>query len=387
MTTPENAAPSPDNTWPSCRKDAAAARDAGAHPTPTCMATCSAAGSWPRSTSPARCRPPAAPTAASPPSRSTPSCSRTRCSSATCCRSTPISSRSGNTSITVYVEVYAERNRLQADTVKVTEATLTYVATGDDRKPRQLPPLESLISQLTRLHGRSSAASSCSRRAQLAALAGCAPLARAAAPARARQPIRSAWASRPARRCPTPSSCGRASWPIRSTPPPPPPVALDGALGSGARRGASRRIAAKGSASAVPALAHSVHVDATGLRAGALVLVPLHAGRRGQPGRAHAHRAGARRACRRMLKLAVASCQHWEFGSYAAHRHIAAAAPDLVAFLGDYIYEWGPYQLQPSGARDARQRDRSRWPSTARATRSTRATRTCRRRTTPRPGS
>lgn len=52
----------------------------------------------------------------------------------------------GNTSITVYVEVYAERNRLQADVVKVTEATLTYVATGPDRKPRQLPPLESLIS-------------------------------------------------------------------------------------------------------------------------------------------------------------------------------------------------------------------------------------------------
>ena len=52
----------------------------------------------------------------------------------------------GNTSITVSVEVYAERNRLQTDVVKVTEATLTYVATGPDRKPRQLPPLESLIS-------------------------------------------------------------------------------------------------------------------------------------------------------------------------------------------------------------------------------------------------
>jgi acyl-CoA thioesterase YciA len=51
----------------------------------------------------------------------------------------------GNTSITVNVEVYAERNRLQASTVKVTEATLTYVATGDDRKPRQLPPLASLL--------------------------------------------------------------------------------------------------------------------------------------------------------------------------------------------------------------------------------------------------
>jgi acyl-CoA thioesterase YciA len=51
----------------------------------------------------------------------------------------------GNTSVTVYVEVYAERNRLQADTVKVTEATLTYVATGPDRKPRQLPPLDTLL--------------------------------------------------------------------------------------------------------------------------------------------------------------------------------------------------------------------------------------------------
>ena len=47
----------------------------------------------------------------------------------------------GTTSITVNVEVFAERNRLQADTVKVTEATLTYVATGADRKPRALPML------------------------------------------------------------------------------------------------------------------------------------------------------------------------------------------------------------------------------------------------------
>ena len=47
----------------------------------------------------------------------------------------------GTTSITVNVEVFAERNRLQADTVKVTEATLTYVATDADRKPRALPAL------------------------------------------------------------------------------------------------------------------------------------------------------------------------------------------------------------------------------------------------------
>jgi len=49
--------------------------------------------------------------------------------------------KTGNTSITVNVEVYAERNRLQAEIVKVTEATLTYVATGDDRRPRTLPAL------------------------------------------------------------------------------------------------------------------------------------------------------------------------------------------------------------------------------------------------------
>ncbi|MBV8665616.1 MAG: acyl-CoA thioesterase [Burkholderiaceae bacterium] len=50
----------------------------------------------------------------------------------------------GNTSITVYVEVFAERNRLQAETVKVTEATLTYVATGEDRRPRPLPAVASV---------------------------------------------------------------------------------------------------------------------------------------------------------------------------------------------------------------------------------------------------
>ena len=47
----------------------------------------------------------------------------------------------GRTSITISVEVYAERNRLQTETVKVTEATLTYVATDEDRKPRLIPDL------------------------------------------------------------------------------------------------------------------------------------------------------------------------------------------------------------------------------------------------------
>jgi acyl-CoA thioesterase YciA len=47
----------------------------------------------------------------------------------------------GNTSITVNVEVYAERNRLPVEIVKVTEATLTYVATDENRQRRPIPPL------------------------------------------------------------------------------------------------------------------------------------------------------------------------------------------------------------------------------------------------------
>ena len=41
----------------------------------------------------------------------------------------------GNTSITVDVEVFAKRKRFK-DVVKVTEATLVYVAIDEDRKPR-----------------------------------------------------------------------------------------------------------------------------------------------------------------------------------------------------------------------------------------------------------
>jgi acyl-CoA thioesterase YciA len=48
--------------------------------------------------------------------------------------------RIGRTSITVHVEVYAERNPAKLEVVKVTEASLTYVAIDDEGKPRPLPP-------------------------------------------------------------------------------------------------------------------------------------------------------------------------------------------------------------------------------------------------------
>lgn len=41
----------------------------------------------------------------------------------------------GRTSITVNVEVYAQRNPVKEECVKVTEATLTYVAVDKERRP------------------------------------------------------------------------------------------------------------------------------------------------------------------------------------------------------------------------------------------------------------
>jgi len=50
--------------------------------------------------------------------------------------------RIGRTSVTVDVEVYAERFHTQGQFVKVTQATLTYVAIDDHGRPRELPKNE-----------------------------------------------------------------------------------------------------------------------------------------------------------------------------------------------------------------------------------------------------
>lgn len=104
-----------------------------------------------------------------------------------------------------------------------------------------------------------------------------------------------------------------------------------------------RRIAAKGKATALPELAHSVHVDVGGLRPDRWYWYRFMLGDAvSAVGRTRT--APAADAMPASLRCAVASCQHWEFGEYAAHRHIVSESPDLVAFLGDYIYEWGPYE-------------------------------------------
>jgi acyl-CoA thioesterase YciA len=47
--------------------------------------------------------------------------------------------RIGRTSLTIRVEVYAERNPAEIEVVKVTEAVLTYVAIDTNGNPRDVP--------------------------------------------------------------------------------------------------------------------------------------------------------------------------------------------------------------------------------------------------------
>ena len=46
--------------------------------------------------------------------------------------------RVGRTSVTVKVEVFAERFRSQGNYIKVTEASVTYVAIDDQGRPREI---------------------------------------------------------------------------------------------------------------------------------------------------------------------------------------------------------------------------------------------------------
>ena len=67
------------------------------------------------------------------------SSSSSRCGWATSCRFYPKLMRIGRTSITVKVEVYAERFGSQGQYIKVTEASLTYVAIDEAGQPREVP--------------------------------------------------------------------------------------------------------------------------------------------------------------------------------------------------------------------------------------------------------
>lgn len=99
------------------------------------------------------------------------------------------------------------------------------------------------------------------------------------------------------------------------------------------------RIVRQGETLALPQLGHSVHVEADGLQPNRSWYYRFHSGDATSPtGRTRTLPAADARADR--LRVAYASCQRWEHGRYAAWRHMREDAPDLVLFLGDYIYEY-----------------------------------------------
>jgi len=126
-----------------------------------------------------------------------------------------------------------------------------------------------------------------------------------------------------------------------------------------------KRVVAAGTVAAEAAWAHSARVEVLGLEADRWYWYRFMARDAVSP-------VGRTRTAPRLdsdpgrLRFAFASCQQYEQGYYGAHRQIAADAPDLVAFLGDYIYEssWGvnhvrhhdvpePYDLEGYRARYA----------------------------------
>jgi len=101
---------------------------------------------------------------------------------------------------------------------------------------------------------------------------------------------------------------------------------------------AGRQAVQRGQVTTDAARAHSVHVDARGLRPDRFYWYRFSCGDALSPvGRTRTAPAADAPVAR--LRLALASCQHYEQGYYPAHREIARQDLDFVLFVGDYIYE------------------------------------------------
>ncbi|WP_428421758.1 alkaline phosphatase D family protein [Methylibium sp.] len=118
-----------------------------------------------------------------------------------------------------------------------------------------------------------------------------------------------------------------------------------------------------GVAWARPEHAHSVHVDVDGLPSDRRYFYRFHAGEATSPvGRTRT--APAPDAVVNRLRIALASCQHYEQGEFTLHREIASRDLDFVLFVGDYVYESSnarlrvrPHEaLQPTTLEGFRQR-------------------------------
>jgi alkaline phosphatase D len=114
---------------------------------------------------------------------------------------------------------------------------------------------------------------------------------------------------------------------------------------------AMKSVVSSGTTTAEPQWAHSVHVDVQGLEPERWYWYRFSAAGEASPvGRTRT--APPADAADARLRFAFASCQHYEQGYFAAYRHIVADDPDLIVFLGDYIYEssWGKEHVRSHGS-------------------------------------
>lgn len=96
-----------------------------------------------------------------------------------------------------------------------------------------------------------------------------------------------------------------------------------------------RRIVRTGTALASTGRGHAVHVAPRGLRPGRPYHYRFHIGEAvSRTGQTATIDPGTQQ-----LRIALASCQHWEQGWFSAYRDMVAAMPDAVLHVGDYIYE------------------------------------------------
>lgn len=133
-----------------------------------------------------------------------------------------------------------------------------------------------------------------------------------------------------------PAAAGVVLWTRLSGPDLPPQVEVAWEL---AHDEGFTRIAARGREVALAEDAHTVHAEPQGLEPGRGYWYRFTAlGQQSAAGRTRTAPAPGAEVAR--LDFAIASCQRWDHGHWAAWRDVADGPLDLVLFLGDYLYEY-----------------------------------------------
>jgi alkaline phosphatase D len=97
------------------------------------------------------------------------------------------------------------------------------------------------------------------------------------------------------------------------------------------------RIVRQGVTQAQPRWAFSVHVRVDGLRPATDYFYRFRSGSELSPAGRTRTAPGA--SSTDPVRFAVANCQRFEHGFYTAYKHLVAERPDVIFFVGDYVYE------------------------------------------------